>query len=107
MNKKAILETSFAKFMKSLIARIMDDNVPGLAAQLAYFFLLSLFPFMIFLVTLVGYLPYTDLGILNFISDYAPEETMVLLEENLGQIMENRNGGLLSIGIIGTLWSAS
>ena len=69
MNKKAILETSFAKFMKSLIARIMDDNVPGLAAQLAYFFLLSLFPFMIFLVTLVGYLPYTDLGILNFISD--------------------------------------
>lgn len=93
--------------MKRLIARIMDDNVPGLAAQLAYFFLLSLFPFMIFLVTLVGYLPYTDLGILNFISDYAPEETMVLLEENLGQIMENRNGGLLSIGIIGTLWSAS
>lgn len=107
MNKLAILETPFAKFIKRLVARIMDDNVPGLAAQLAYFFLLSLFPFMIFLVTLVGYLPYSNIGILRFLSDYAPPETMVLIEENLTQVMENRNGGLLSIGIIGTLWSAS
>ena len=107
MNKASLLENPFAKLVKRLIARIMDDNVPGLAAQLAYFFLLSLFPFMIFLVTLVGYLPYSDLGILRFLSDYAPPETMVLLEENLTQVMENRNGGLLSVGIIGTLWSAS
>ncbi|UOQ50485.1 YihY/virulence factor BrkB family protein [Gracilibacillus caseinilyticus] len=94
-------------FVKQLIERITGDDVPGLAAQLSYFFLLSLFPFMIFLVTLIGYLPWQDIDVMNFIATYAPEEIMTMLNENISQIMNNRNGSLLSIGIIGTLWSAS
>ncbi|MGP4042101.1 YihY/virulence factor BrkB family protein [Gracilibacillus sp. D59] len=105
MNK--LLNNRFARFIKQLIERIMKDDVPGLAAQLSYFFLLSLFPFMIFLVTLVGYLPFDEINVMNFVSTYAPEEIMTLLNNNLTQIMNNRNGSLLSIGIIGTLWSAS
>ncbi|MCT2534437.1 YihY/virulence factor BrkB family protein [Aquibacillus koreensis] len=95
------------EFIKRLIKRMLDDDVFGLSAQLAYFFLLSLFPFMIFLVTLIGYLPIQEIDVLNFIDEYAPEQIMRLLDENLNQIMNNRNGGLLSVGIIGTLWSAS
>src|SRR5699024_1058145 len=38
---------------------------------------------------------------------YLPEEVAVMIETNLTHLMNNRNGGLLSIGIIGTLWSAS
>ncbi len=78
-----------------------------MAAQLAYFFLLSLFPFLIFLVTLVGYLPIPQLDIIEYISRYAPDETVALLDENIDQLVQDRNGGLLSIGIIATLWSAS
>ncbi|SFM45915.1 membrane protein [Gracilibacillus orientalis] len=102
-----LLNNRFVRFIKQLIERITKDEVPGLAAQLSYFFLLSLFPFMIFLVTLVGYLPFDEINVMNFVSTYAPEEIMTLLNDNLAQIMNNRNGGLLSIGVIGTLWSAS
>lgn len=90
-----------------LIKRIFEDDVFGRAAQLAYFFLLSLFPLLIFLVTLVSYLPITEEQIMDVIADFAPEEMMIFIEKNLNEIMAKQNGTLLSIGIIGTLWSAS
>jgi membrane protein len=107
MVKNPFVNNRLVRFIKQLIERITRDDVPGLAAQLSYFFLLSLFPFMIFLITLVGYLPFDEINVMNFVATYAPEEIVTMLNDNLGQIMNNRNGGLLSIGIIGTLWSAS
>ncbi|MGN8646863.1 YihY/virulence factor BrkB family protein [Gracilibacillus sp. HCP3S3_G5_1] len=100
-------DNRIARFIKRLIERLTRDEVPGIAAQLSYFFLLSLFPFLLFLVTLVGYLPFNEIGVINFISQYAPDEIVTLVSDNLTEIIHNRNGGLLSIGIIGTLWSAS
>jgi membrane protein len=107
MKTTSVSNRPVVTFFKDLFKRIGDDDVSGLAAQLSYFFLLSLFPFMIFLVTLVAYLPFSDLDMINFISRYAPEEIVTMIDENISQIMDGRNGGLLSIGIIGTLWSAS
>ncbi|MBM7572418.1 YhjD/YihY/BrkB family envelope integrity protein [Aquibacillus albus] len=95
------------RISKRLIKRLFDHDVFGLAAQLAYFFLLSLFPFMLFLVTLIGFLPFPEINVVDFLADYAPEQTIRLINENIHQISHDRNGGLLSIGIIGTLWSAS
>ncbi|CQR47278.1 hypothetical protein BN1058_01586 [Paraliobacillus sp. PM-2] len=94
-------------FLKQLFKRISQDDVPGLSAQLAYFLLLSLFPFLIFLVTLIGYIPVDNVDIISFFSAYAPSEILELIEGNIDHIANQRNGGLLSIGIIGALWSAS
>ena len=93
--------------LKLLWHRIEEDDITGLSAQLAYFFLLSLFPLLIFIFTLLPYLhiPYHD--ILGSIREFAPPQTMELIEKNVNYVMNNRNGGLLSIGIIGTIWSAS
>ena len=95
------------QFGKELFQRIDEADVFGLSAQLAYFFLLSLFPFLLFLVTLIGYLPIDNRAIIDILSAYLPTEVTKMIESNLTHIMTNRNGGLLSLGIIGTLWSAS
>jgi membrane protein len=87
--------------------RIEEDDIPGLSAQLAYFFLLSLFPLLIFIFTLLPYLPIQHQDILGGIADFAPPQTMELIEKNVNYVMNNRNGGLLSFGVIGTIWSAS
>jgi membrane protein len=96
---------------KSLIRllwhRIEEDDIPGLSAQLAYFFLLSLFPLLIFIFTLLPYLPIPYPDILGSIREFAPPQTMDLIEKNVNHVMNNRNGGLLSLGVIGTIWSAS
>lgn len=95
------------QFIKQLVERFIQAEVLGLSAQLAYFFLLSLFPFLMFIVTLVGYLPFDDRMVMNVLAEYLPYDVVLMIEENLTQIMTNRSGGLLSISIIGTLWSAS
>lgn len=87
--------------------RIEEDDIPGLSAQLAYFFLLSLFPLLIFIFTLLPYLPIPYPDILGSIREFAPPQTMDLIEKNVNHVMNNRNGGLLSFGVIGTIWSAS
>jgi membrane protein len=87
--------------------RMEEDDVSGLASQLAYFFLLSLFPLLIVIVTVLPYLPISEVDILGVIRDFAPGQTMTLIESNLKEIMANQNGKLLSFGVIGTLWSAS
>ncbi|MFD3448196.1 YihY/virulence factor BrkB family protein [Microbacteriaceae bacterium 4G12] len=94
-------------FMKDLYVRTRDDDVAGLAAQLAYFFLLSLFPALVFLMTLIKYLPIKTANILSFIGQYAPKEAMDFLESNVKQVMTADNGGLLSFGLLATLWAAS
>lgn len=94
-------------FGKQLIKQINEADVFGLSAQLAYFFLLSLFPFLLFLITLLGYLPIDAISVTDFLGAYAPDEIMELINTNLTQLVNAQNGGLLSIGIIGTLWSAS
>lgn len=101
-------QTKFdSHFIKELFLRYKEDEVGGLAAELAYFFLLSLFPFLIFIVTLVGYLPYTEVDVLKFLEGYAPTGTLEMIEDNLNVIIGSQNGGLLSFGIIATIWSAS
>ncbi|NQD64672.1 YihY/virulence factor BrkB family protein [Bacillus haikouensis] len=95
------------KDSKSLFQRISKNDIAGLAAQIAYYFLLSVFPLLIFIFTLLPYLPVEQGDLLGFIRDFAPGETMKMIEENLSDIMSNRNGGLLSISIIATIWSAS
>lgn len=92
---------------KELVDHINDADVMGLSAQLAYFFLLSVFPFLLFLVTLLGFLPIEDRSFLDYIGAYLPNEVVNMMDSNLTYIMNNRSGGLLSISIIGTLWSAS
>jgi membrane protein len=96
-----------SSLLKLLWHRIEEDDIPGLSAQLAYYFLLSLFPLLIVLFTLLPYFPIPHQDMLGVIRDFAPVEAMDLIEKNVNNIMDQRNGGLLSFGIIGTIWSAS
>lgn len=92
---------------KELFKRFKEDEISSLAAELAYFFLLSLFPFLIFLMNLLAYLPLSSDVVLDFVAQYAPGNTMKLIENNVRHIIETQNVTLLSFGVIGTIWSAS
>ncbi|MFC2949573.1 YihY/virulence factor BrkB family protein [Virgibacillus sediminis] len=95
------------KVAKQVYHRMMEEDVFGLAAQLAYFFLLSLFPFLLFLLNLIGYLPIDVQMVIGMIGDYAPDQITELINTNINDLLNDSNGGLLSIGLLGTLWAAS
>lgn len=94
-------------FWKELLVRIKLVDITGLGSQLAFFFLLSLFPLLIFLITLLPFLSIDESQVYLFIRDYAPDSVYTLIHNTLEEILQNRNGGLLSIGALATIWSAS
>lgn len=98
---------SIKKNFLELVRRFSEDEITSLSAQLSYFFLLSLFPLLIFSVAIASYLPIDYMRILEMMSTYIPVEAMQLIENFLLETVESTGGGLLSIAIIGTIWSAS
>lgn len=79
------------------------DNVPGLAAQTSYYFVLALFPFLIFLAALVGCLPFTGFwdNILTWITFNLPQESQHLILQTVTGLTRGR-GSFLSFGLLGT-----
>jgi membrane protein len=78
------------------------------AGALAFFFLLSLFPLLIFLATALAYIPVPDLfqEVVNVMSLIVPAEAMGRVEIVLGEVLR-KDAGLLSFGILASIWIAS
>jgi len=86
---------------------VIDDNCLGLAAQLAYYFFLSLFPALLVVVTLTSFFPYGVLdGILRWFATFTPPEVLDIVKAQILQITKGK-AGLLTFGILGALWSSS
>lgn len=95
--------------LKRTIGEIGEDNCLGLAAQLAFYFFLALFPALLFLVALVGYLPIEDTltRMLTALGTVAPGEVLALLRTQLDELARGSHGSLLTLGIAGAIWSSS
>lgn len=93
----------------SVYNEVQRTRVFNVAAGLSYYFLLSLFPLLILLATLLGYLPIPNLfnQTLDFAARFVPQEAMGLLRKILESVLTPSRGGLLSLGVIGTIWAAS
>ncbi len=94
-------------FVKKLITEIKKDNATGLAAEQAYYYMLSLFPMLILLLSIIPYLSIDTNDAISVLESVMPGETADIFKENVVQFINNPNGGLLTIGILGTIWSAS
>jgi len=93
------------------IRDIVDDFRPGVissyASSTAFYILLSLFPFMIVLISLLQYFPF-DNGTLDFLNlSFFPPEVTDFLISTVKEIASNTSAAILPIASIGTLWSAS
>ena len=80
-----------------------------MAAALSYYFVLSLFPALIFLSAVVAYLPVPDLfgQALELLARFVPADSMGLVRRVLADVITPNRGTFLSFGILGTLWAAS
>jgi len=95
------------QFMKSLYSRFRDDDVPAIGAQLTYYLILSFFPFLIFMISLLGLIELSGDSVVTELVRVLPSEASDTINGILSEVTENSNGGLLSFGMIATLWSAS
>jgi membrane protein len=94
---------------RRVFAELQDDDCLGRAAQLAYYFLFAVFPFFLFLTTLMGYLPIPNLldRLLDMLAQMLPGEALQLVQDNVRTLVMDQRGGLLSFGILAALWTSS
>ena len=88
-----------------LLGELRLDSITKRASYMAFNFTLAIFPTIIFLFTLIPYMPSIlslDLGesILNFLDDFLPEEMYTVAYGTIDDIVNKPRGGLLSFGFL-------
>jgi membrane protein len=88
---------------------LLRNHTLQMAAALSYYFVLSLFPALIFLSAAVAFLPLPDLfnQALGMMARFLPPDSMGLVRRVLSDVITPNRGTFLSFGILGTLWAAS
>ncbi len=104
-----MFKVSLKQFVKDLNQEVSNHNVYNGAATLAYYLMLSIFPGTILMLTLLPYLPIPHLqqAIMDVLGQVLPQESAKMFTGVVNDVLSNRHGGLLSFGLIFTLWSAS
>src|SRR4028119_133603 len=99
--------------LKATVQEFVRDDALGLAAQLAFYLILAIFPFILFLVALLAALGSSSPQFVNEIFGYLrrvmPAQVFDLIETYTERTLRNEDTapGLLSVGILGTIWAAS
>jgi membrane protein len=96
-------------FARELWRKTFVDQVWSGAAALAYYLMLSFFPAAIALLSLLAFLPLTNLpkAILDFASQMLPVNAAELVNRVLSEIWAQPHRGFLSFGVTASLWAAS
>ncbi|HXW04497.1 MAG TPA: YihY/virulence factor BrkB family protein [Vicinamibacterales bacterium] len=99
----------WGELFKRTVRETQADNGLGLAAQLAYYFFLALFPALLFLIALAGFLASDDLigRIVTMLQGVAPRDVVGIIRDQLSRITASPQGGILTFGVAAALWSSS
>jgi membrane protein len=100
---------SLAPLVSKVFNSVMTNHIMALAAGLSYYFVMSLFPALILAAAVLGYLPIPHMfgRILGAMSEVVPADSMGLVRSVLRDVITPHRGGFLTIGLLGTLWTAS
>ncbi len=103
---------SWPKLAIRAYRQAMRDQLLGRAAELSYFFLFSVFPLLLFLTTLLGYVARGNdelrRELFSWLATVSPSTAITqLLQDTVDSISDARGGGKLSVGLIAAVWVAS
>lgn len=93
--------------MQGFLFKLKKDSVSAYAAQAAFFIILSVFPFFMFLLTLIQYLPLTEQDLINAVLEIAPASIAPFINNIINEIYTSSTTTLLSITGITAIWGAS
>lgn len=97
------------KFFTDLKNEIKEDNVSNGAAALAYYLTLAIFPAMIAILSIIPYLPIqnVDKAVMDMLRQALPGQASNMFTSVVTEVTTNKKGGLLSFGLLFTIWAAS
>lgn len=95
------------KLANMFFKKIRDDHVSAFSAQAAFFIIISFFPFIMFLLSIVPFFSLKESTILNLVTQVFPSAFNSLIVLVVTEVYHRTNSGtLISITVITALWSA-
>jgi membrane protein len=87
---------------------VYDEHLFVFAAGLSYYFVLSLFPLLVSMASLLGYVPIPHLfeGLLSLMARLVPGDGMSLVR-NIVSDVSHKHKHFLTLGLVFTIWAAS
>lgn len=90
-----------------LIVKVKKDDIFALSSQLAYYLILSFFPFLMFLFTLIGFMNLDGNAVLEALSTVLPTSVYELTKTIVLEVVASQNTGLLGVSVLLSVWTAS
>ena len=95
------------KLIRLFDRKIQDDHIQAYSAQAAFFIIISFFPFIMLLFTIIKYFPITESSMLELFSLIFPSGVNSMVVSIVTQIYDTTvSGTLIPVTAITTLWSA-
>lgn len=113
---KLLRSVGAVEFGRRVWRQVREDNLVTWAAALAYSWLFAVFPFVLFLMSLIPYLPaqYHEIAKRNvkqFLTQWLPQDAARTVRENtegnLETLLHQPKGFVLYTSLIVSLWAAS
>jgi membrane protein len=100
---------SFKELLKRTFKEAWADDILSLAAQQAYYFVFALFPALLTLISIASFFPVANLvdEAVTMLGRFAPPEVLTIIADQLKQISQSDQGGVLTLAFLLTIWSSS
>ena len=89
----------FIRAVKRLVTSVIDNDFFGMAAEMGFMMVIGVFPFMLFLMAVFGWMGNKALigPVLRFLATFMPEQAMDLILTVLSEVMIFSQGGVMAI----------
>lgn len=89
------------------VQTISQMHIPLHAAYAAYFIILSIFPFLLLILSVLGYTGLEVTNLVDLLAEILPKTLMDTLENLIFSVYQNASGTMLGLSAVTALWSAS
>ncbi|SDH04575.1 membrane protein [Alteribacillus persepolensis] len=92
------------RYIRLFVQRLRENKIFDISAQLGYYFLMAMFPLLLFILSIISFLPITSNDVLRFLSPYVPPGTLQILTYNVHTIIDVQRLDTLSFSSAATIW---
>lgn len=87
------------KFITNIVKSIIDNDFFGMAAEMGFWLVIGIFPFMLFLVSVFGWIGkhYLINPIYGFLSNIMPSDAIHLIQSVVNQVVVFKQGGVMAV----------
>lgn len=95
------------EFLKVLLKSAKENEITSLATKLTYHLIFALFPFLIFLISLVGYFNIRADYLMDEISVTLPHEIAGMINGVIDSVVDTRNPGAMTVSLVVALYTVA